>query len=263
MDNQVITQDPKKSNRKLGIKIITLFLVLAASWHAYASFLWVSPYNSLRDTVPGGQQTLQAYMIPMFGQSWSVFAPEPINGNYDFEVRAKLSDGTVTDWFSMVDAEQTLLTHKLFPPRASQMAANQASNLKGQWDGLSDAERKIVAKDYTKASEANSGWLFDVTADLQKERGNDNVYVYIAQERRAAGLASLVAQNLWGDEVKDIQFKASRQNNAPFSRDGSETQKPPLQVVNTGWRGTVFKPGQSLENFDSTFDKMRENLDSK
>src|SRR5690625_8051402 len=60
--------------RKLGAvkRTVTLAAVLFTAFHVFATFLWIAPSSALRDVVPGN--ALESYMIPMFGQSWSVFA---------------------------------------------------------------------------------------------------------------------------------------------------------------------------------------------
>ena len=68
------------------VKLIAFAACLLTLWHVGASFLWIAPYSALRE-IPT-QEVLAGYMLPMFGQSWSVFAPEPINGDYHFNVRA-------------------------------------------------------------------------------------------------------------------------------------------------------------------------------
>src|SRR5690625_7741122 len=66
------------ARRRLGAvkRTVTLVAVLFTAFHVFATFLWIAPSSPLRAVVPGN--ALQSYMIPMFGQSWSVFAPEPI-----------------------------------------------------------------------------------------------------------------------------------------------------------------------------------------
>src|SRR5690625_2115613 len=77
------------ARRRLGAvkRTVTLVAVLFTAFHVFATFLCIAPSSPLRDVVPGN--ALQSYMIPMFGQSWSVFAPEPINGDYRLQIRSE------------------------------------------------------------------------------------------------------------------------------------------------------------------------------
>ena len=94
---------------RLAVQLgVILYIAMALTgFHLFASFLWIAPSSTLREVIPGN--LLSQYMIPMWGQSWSVFAPEPINGDYYFDVRAVVStpDGgeETTDWVRATDVE--------------------------------------------------------------------------------------------------------------------------------------------------------------
>src|SRR5699024_6735921 len=112
-------------------------------------FLWIAPYSPLREVIPGNM--LQNYMIPMFGQSWSVFAPEPINGDYRFEVRAILQDGddlVETEWINATEVELSMIRYNLFPPRAGIGASEVSSQMKGAIDKLTDDHKVVAALNY-------------------------------------------------------------------------------------------------------------------
>ncbi|HLS63263.1 MAG TPA: DUF5819 family protein, partial [Ruania sp.] len=122
-------------------RVLVLLGVFFTAWHIFATFLWIAPGSGLRQVVPGN--LLHDYMIPMHGQSWSVFAPNPINGDYRLQVRAVVGEGeeaTETEWVDATAAELTMLTHNLFPPRASITAMDVASRFKGAYDDLNEAQ---------------------------------------------------------------------------------------------------------------------------
>src|SRR5690606_9067163 len=122
---------------------------LATIWHIFASFLWIAPPSALRE-IPT-QQVLAGYMLPMFGQSWSVFAPEPINGDYHFNVRAVIEkDGveTETGWVSATDVELSMIQYNLFPPRAGIQSSEVASGQMNSFQKLNDEQKAVVALDY-------------------------------------------------------------------------------------------------------------------
>lgn len=134
---------------KAWVRLIAVFASLFTAWHILASYLWIAPYSeNAREIVPGSQNTLTAYMIPFFGQSWSVFAPEPINGDYHFNVRATLADGTETGWVSATDVELSMIQYNLFPPRGGIQSSEVASSYKGAFDSLSDVQRDVVSCDF-------------------------------------------------------------------------------------------------------------------
>lgn len=252
------TPSPTRPNRPKRSKLVrTGFLVVTglALWHVFASFLWIGPVTALRDLVPGN--LLTRYMIPWFGQSWSVFAPAPINGEYRFEVRALLADAdgteTVTEWISVTDAETSMSHHNLFPPRAANMSIGQASSMKGAWDKLTPAQQEIAELNYFNGDD----WLGRMQIAMNESNNSQNagdVAAYIVQERRSDAYATQVAKAVWGEDVQQVQYQASRQNIIPFAeRHDSDAERPAVQRAVTGWRGTIVMPGQSEDAFADVF----------
>lgn len=189
-------------------------------------------------------------MIPWYGQSWSVFAPEPINGDYRLKVRAQLVDGTVTEWVSATDAEQSLSHHNLFPPRAANLGVKQASLLKAAWGKLSPEQQQIAELNYFK----EDNWLGRMREDMAAIGDDPAVASYIAQERFACAYATQVARTMWGDEVGKVQYSVSRQNVIPFAeRNDPDAERPLEQVVPTGWRGLIAFNDQSERHFSEVF----------
>lgn len=241
--------------RPLYVRVVALLLALVAAWHIAASFLWIAPPTPLRDLVPGN--LLTQYMIPWFGQSWSVFAPAPINGDYRLSVRAVVhdADGTehTTKWVSATDVEQSMLHHNFFPPRASALAVHQASLLKTAWEALTPEQQKIAQLNYFKGD----SWLGRMQVAMNDSDAQKNIPVvtrYIVQERYTAAYATQVAKAVWGDGATRVQFAVSRQNIIPFAeRHNPHAERPPVQNVPTGWRGEIVLPSQSEADFRSTF----------
>lgn len=240
---------------RIGLVLVSLF----AGWHIFASFLWISPPSQLRTLVPG--DALSSYMIPWFGQSWSVFAPEPINGDYRLEVRAIIAEEAepgaepefvATEWISATDVELSKAQYNLFPPRAAILATQQASKTLNQWKKLNAEQKEIAALGYYEGDD----WLGRMQVALN-EAGEDMSVVtdYIVQERYTSAYATQVAFAVWGeDRVQQVQFAVSRQNIIPFAdRHNPDAKRPKPEVANTGWRGTLVMPMQSNEDFAETF----------
>lgn len=237
-----------------GLVIVSAF----TAWHIFASFLWISPPSQLRTVVPGN--LLSSYMLPWFGQSWSVFAPEPINGDYKLKVRAVLSDGfndsdnEVTEWVDATAVELSWSQYNLFPPRAMSLSNNQASKLLAAWKALNEDQKEVTALGYFKGDD----WLRRMQLELQDHGDNkDKIVEYIVQERYTTAYATQVAYAIWGEEnVAQVQFEVSRQNVVPFAqRNNPDAERPAPQIANTGWRGTLLIEGQSTSAFSDAFAK--------
>lgn len=260
LDNESAELNHSRGNRgrTILVRVISFVAVIFTAWHVFASFLWIFPPSPLRQLVPGN--ALTSYMIPMFGQSWSVFAPEPINGDYHFNVRALVQkDGAdeVTGWVSATDVELSMVQYNLFPPRAGVQAEELASTVKGSWGELNEEQREVVALDFFEAD-----WEARLKDELESQGDeNDLVDDYLVQDHRATAYATQVAKAIWGNDVVRVQYRVSRQNVVPFiDRNDAEAQRPEPQIVLPGWRAPLVEKGQSEQDFADVFKAQYEKL---
>lgn len=244
------------------MRLVAFLAVVLTAWHVFASFLWIAPYSApAREVVPGNM--LSQYMLPFFGQSWSVFAPEPINGDYHFNVRAVIVDANgaerETGWVSATDVELSMIRYNLTPPRAGIQATEVASNYKKAYDKLPEVQRAIVGGDF-----AVDEWQVGLRAALESQSGGETdaaqksnaaqIDQLVAEERRATAYATQVAKAIWGDDVRSVQYRVSRQNIIPFAqRHNADAKRPEPTVVLPGWRGLIVEDGQNEGNFAAVF----------
>ncbi len=240
-----------RGRTKIIRRVFLIVVALVAAWQILATFLWIAPPSGLRELIPGN--LLQRYMIPMFGQSWSVFAPDPINGDYRLEVRAVVKQGKseqTTRWVDATAAELALEHHHLFPPRAAIQSSELASEYKSAYDNLSADHKAVVALGYFKGDD----WQNRLQTKLDSYGDTQVVGPYIAQEDKVIAYSTQVAEAAFGKGVVEVQFAISRQNVVPFQdRNVPNVQRPPVQTAPTGWRGTIVRPGQSSADFAATF----------
>lgn len=266
-DSSLAASTPRARKPKTWVRIFALAAAMFTGWHILASFLWIAPYSAnAREIVPGSQDTLNAYMIPFFGQSWSVFAPEPINGDYHFNVRATLADGSETGWVSATDVEISMIRYNLFPPRAGIQSNEVASSYKDAYDSITEDQRNVVGGDF-----AVDEWEVGLRAALEAQVASDTdaaatdgadtaantaeIDDLIAQEHRTTAYATQVAYAIWGEEdVEKVQYRVSRQNIIPFAeRHNPSAERPEPTIVLPGWRGPIVEDHQSSENFAKVF----------
>ncbi|WP_413333122.1 DUF5819 family protein [Brevibacterium sp. GP-SGM9] len=250
MDNK--TTEVKSRPRPVIKRTLMVIAMAITGFHLFASFLWIAPSSALREVIPG--DLLSKYMIPMWGQSWSVFAPEPINGDYYFDVRAVISTGNgeeITEWVRATDVELDHSTYKLFPPRSAGLGVGVASDLKGEWEDLPDDQKAIVKLDYFKGDD--SAERLKTKLDEYEDPKN-TVSSYLDSEHTATAYATQVAKAIWGDDVQRVQYQAARQNVVPFSeRNDKSAERPKIQPVPVGWRALVTEDQQSDEEFAKYF----------
>lgn len=253
--------DPEQSDESVAsrprptwwVKLIAFAACLLTLWHVGASFLWIAPYSALRE-IPT-QNVLASYMLPLFGQSWSVFAPEPINGDYHFNVRAVIEkDGeeVETGWVSATDVELSMIRYNLFPPRAGIQSSEVASGQMNAYNDLNGEQQAVAALDF-----AEDGWEDWMVGSFDKLEGDDNpdTTEYMQAEHLATAYATQVAYAIWGaDAVVKVQYRVSRQNVVPFAqRNNPDAQRPDPTFPTTGWRLPLEEDGQSREDFADVF----------
>jgi len=252
---------PRAPRPKAWVRLVALLATLFTAWHVFASFLWIAPYSeNAREIAPDG--VLTAYMIPFFGQSWSVFAPEPINGDYHFNVRAVILDANgdevETGWVSATDVELSMITYNLAPPRAGIQSSELASSYKDAFDRMQAVDKNVIGADFVVDE-----WEIGLRAALENQALDDGIDEatrearideLLAEERRSTAYATQVAKAIWGEDVQRVQYRVSRQNIVPFEdRHNPEAKRPDPMVVLPGWRGPVVEPGQNEGNFASVF----------
>ncbi|UQN15069.1 DUF5819 family protein [Gulosibacter sp. ACHW.36C] len=246
-----MTTSETKKKRSPLVRVVLAVAALFTAWHVFASFLWIAPTSPMREVVPGN--ALSSYMIPFFGQSWSVFAPAPINGDYTFKVRAQVEgdDGelTETEWVDATAVELSMIQYNLFPPRAGIQSTQVASSYKGSFDDLNADHRVVVALNYFEDD------FEQRLEDKLDEYGDENaVDAYMPTEHMATAYATQVAHAIWGDGVVRVQFEVTRQNVIPFEqRNDADATLPDPTILSPGWRGTVRNEGQSDEAFEEIF----------
>jgi len=245
------------------VRAVAFLAVLFTAWHVFASFLWIAPPSPLREVVPG--KALASYMLPFFGQSWSVFAPEPINGDYHFNVRAVIvEDGerVETGWVSATDVELSMIRYNLTPPRGGIQSSELASDFKKAWDALGDQQRAILAERYIGNADQLRSDLEDSIADGEGTSVTvEQIDAYLRQEERSMAYATQVARAIWGPSVEEVQVRVSRQNIIPFGqRHNPEAKRPEPKVSLDGWREPRVNPGQNEDNFARVFREQYERM---
>ncbi|SDD35768.1 DUF5819 family protein [Auraticoccus monumenti] len=251
MANSVAPDPVAPVRRRWWVRALVALAAAVTAFHIFSTFLWIAPASGLRQLYPPG--VLQQWMIPMFGQSWSVFAPEPINGDYRLQVRATVVDGgaeETTRWVDATAAEISMIQYDLTPPRAGIQSTELASRLKGAWDELTPGQREVVELGFYKGAD----WEPRLQQAVLAVGNTPEAREYLEVEHITSAYATQVAYAAFGEEVVAVQFVVSRQNVIPFGqRHDAGAQRPPVQPVPTGFRGPVEEPGQDRENFSRVF----------
>ena len=222
-------------------------LALVLSFHFAATALWVSPAAPLNDALA---PVLNPYMQPFFQQSWSLFAPNPVQGDYTFLLRARWTDRSTgqlrtSDWVDVTTREWSGILHNPLHPRSDMYSDELSGILSDDQDNLIDDQASIVERDYS-----HSGWG-QLLADLSAQKGADPDLLepYVRHERVAAAFATQYAYALWGPDVEAVQIRLKYTAVPNFEDRADKDAQPQSVFTYYGWRPTVVFDGQSQKYF--------------
>lgn len=243
---------PGKQRFPLAAKIFAVAVCLVLAWHFLATYTWNASPNATREAI--GDKALTAYMIPLFGQSWSVFAPNPGSTNQSLEVRALVDkDGveTETEWFSLTEfsTERDVQLH----PIPSRMYLNNYILADRYFDSamaIPENIRDVAGRDYFGDS-----WGDPLRNDLLAAMGTTesaNVDNFVNYELTVLGLVSEVAIARWGDDVTKVQVRIVKTPVVPFAERHTDATTESTYFVD-GWRTPVRIPGLDTAVFQAKF----------
>lgn len=139
----------------IGIGVVAL--------HVGAMYLWIAPENAMSRAV---EPLLESYALPVWQQSWSLFAPTPVHSGFYLEVRA-VPEGTVLDelptsqlptppdsddplaWQDASAKELEGMQHNLLPSTAINITNKLASGVSEHVSGTSSNHQDAFSKDHT------------------------------------------------------------------------------------------------------------------
>lgn len=211
MSNTLNSAPPAPVARTRAARAAVWITVLVVALHVTAIALWIGPDNQLRRHV--GVSHLARYVLPVFDQNWSVFAPEADFGNDMFSVRAELrgADGAVTQtgWVKVTAREIVpAVRYHPFPSRTSAITNRLATEQVKTYGALTPAQQNVVA-----ASGA------DVSLDLERTRllaasqspaERLAVTGFMKVETAVEYFLSGIADAIWGTKLVAFQVQRYR-----------------------------------------------------
>ena len=244
-----IEKQPRKTvfRRSAWVRGAAVVLALVLSFHFAATALWVSPAVPLYDALA---PVLNPYMQPFFQQGWSIFAPNPDQGDYTFLLRARWTDRSTrqlrtSDWVDVTRREWNGILHNPLHPRSDMYIYGLSPVLSDDRDNLIDNQASICERDYS-----HSGWD-QLLADLSAQKGADPDLQesYVRHERVATAFATQYAYALWGPDVEAVQIRLKYTPVPNFEDRADKDAQPKSVFTYYGWRPTVVFDGQSQKYF--------------
>jgi hypothetical protein len=233
--------------RSAWVRGAAVVLALVLSFHFAATALWVSPAGPIYGAVA---PVMNSYMQPFFQQHWSIFAPNPIDGDYTFLLRARWTDRSTgqlrtSDWVDVTTPEWNGILHNPLHPRSDLTTAGLSEVLGDDQDNLIDNQASIAERDYS-----HSGWD-QLLADLSAQKGADPDWLksYVRDQRVAAAFATQYAYARWGPDVEAVQIRLNYTPVPDFEDRADKDAQPVSFFTYFGWRPTVVFDGQSQKYF--------------
>ncbi|WP_431841739.1 DUF5819 family protein [Calidifontibacter indicus] len=239
-------QPPAEPAAAIGGRARKLAAVLCAfvAFHLLMTFVYVVQQVPVPSTV---RSAISSYMEPVFKQSWSVFAPDPVSYNTYFSVRAKKADGSTTEWFDVSRCDiDAAIKHHPVPNRRYLTTFQLMRHYHGWVQDLPDAAQQVAAKD------ATGDWT---AVDKQLVAAGATEYVadsYIKSAKATVGLASQIARSRWG-EVSAVQIEVKDVHTKPYADRNNPDVKEKVDVWHSGFNPVVPASAQSQASVDRLY----------
>lgn len=237
------TTGPGRAAR-LGVWVMLIVVVL----HSAAIALWVGPDNLLRRQI--GFERLRGYVLPLFDQNWSVFAPEADFGNELFAIRATVRrDGGTsvqTAWVPVTTAEIVpAVRHHPFPSRTVAITNRLATEHVRVWGPLNQPQKTAVGASGAEVSLADlrQKLIGLATNDAERRAATNYLKVETAIEHFLTG----IARGVWGDQLVSFQIFRSQ-----LLVPNYETWKGARQVTSGATFTSNWRPPVALDRDELT-----------
>jgi hypothetical protein len=198
-------------------------------------------------------------LTPFFGQSWRLFAPNPIDEDRNLLVQGAYvhGDGDVrtTPWVDWTSVEQDVIEHRLVGGRAGYITTKMYGALDEEFREMGPS--RMTLADRTNALTPPS---WNTLRDSLVRAGPDDGTVddYLLYDRAVARLATSVIVARSSREIIAVRYALREQDVVPYDArhdDKAERQaaRPEATMRVSGWRTPTLGPTaerQGIADFD-------------
>lgn len=241
-----------------GARLGVWVMVIAVVVHSAAIALWVGPDNLVRRQV--GFERLRSYVLPMFDQNWSVFAPDADFGNELFTIRATVrsADGasTQTNWVPVTAAEIVpAVRHHPFPSRTVAITNRLATEHVRVWGPLSQPQKTAVGESGPDITLARLRQRLLGLATNPGERVAAANYLKV--ESAIEYFLTGIARGIWGDQLISFQIFRSQVLIPNYETWKGAREITSGQTFTSNWRPPVALHSADLPVFRSYVSKFK------
>ncbi|WP_166356039.1 DUF5819 family protein [Phytoactinopolyspora limicola] len=239
-----------QQTRPAWLKFLAGVLGLAVGAHLAVTALFVGPNNAAKDSL---KEPMNAYMLPMFQQNWSLFAPRPIGTERTLFVRGWYNDQRHTEWVNVTDLEiDAAVLHNLTPSRVGIVTRRAATRIGQQHARMTSEERFALASHYH-----HDAWD-RLRARMMREDDRSpasRISYVLRYDQAITAYATQFAYAWWGEDagVKYVQFKTEESRAPSFA---NRDRQPTVVTREFGRRPLIEHDGQDREAFAAAIERF-------
>ena len=201
------------------------------------------------------------YLRPFFGQSWRLFAPNPIDEDMSLLVQGAYVDGDgklrATPWVNWTRVEQDVIEHRLIGGRAGYITTKFYVRLDDEFQELESPNQKTLSERTSPLAPPSWDALEDYLARVGPDE--DDLADYLQYDRAAVRLATNVVTSRWPSrDITAVRYALREQGVTPYeARHDSKAERQEARPAATmrigGWRIPTYGPkaeGRGVANFD-------------
>jgi hypothetical protein len=201
------------------------------------------------------------YLRPFFGQSWRLFAPNPVDEDKALLVQGAYVDGKgdlrSTPWVNWTSVEQDVIEHRLIGGRAGYITTKIYGALDEEFRELESPEQKALAARTSPLAPPSWAVLEDYLARIGPDE--DDLADYLRYDRAATRLATdVIASRFPTRDITAVRYALREQGVVPYdARHQSKAERQEARPAPTirvgGWRTPTYGPkaeGRGVADFD-------------
>ena len=226
----------------------TVFATVAATLvglHMLAVTLAAVPTNSVSQAF----EPQLGYLSPFFGQSWRLFAPNPIDEDRSLLVQGAYvgKDGQIraTPWVDWTSVELDVIEHRLVGGRAGYITIKLFGALSQQFRELEAGQQSLAVR---SSALAPPSWTTLRLSLARVGPDDDDLSDYMRYDRAVTRLATEVLAARWPSRTfTAVRYSQRQQGVVPYdarhldSADRKASRPAPAMRIG-GWRAPTFGP---------------------
>jgi hypothetical protein len=202
-----------------------------------------------------------SYLRPFFGQSWRLFAPNPVDEDKSLLLQGAYVDGEgnirATPWVDWTSVEQDVIEHRLIGGRAGYITTKMYGALDEEFQELESPEQKELSARTSALEPPTWNVLEEYLARVGPD--DDDLADYLRYDRAATRLATDVISARWPSrDITAVRYALREHGVVPYdarhlSKAERQEARPTPTIRTGGWRFPTYgakAEGRGVADFD-------------